>query len=252
MSLQDRIVSAMKKICGSSTREGLSAWRKQQEPNLSLGQSWEWVAVHVVQSFTEDGKTWTSATPGTDCRLEFGKIAKKKSNQKTNKKHNKKRPKSGQEGFVSMSEKRAKLQASGTLFPLHLHSYPVQRELLVQQNRPIPLHLQIGPQRRQNLQIKCTEKCAQAAAAAKEAMGNIAGLRSEFKCKEKSLCVVEKQVFVEFSGRVEVVLALGEKELCGFTNTRTCDFRYPTEIRKLFGEVAEFKRTSFVSAQINQ
>jgi hypothetical protein len=47
-------------------------------------------------------------------------------------------------------------------------------------------------------------------------LNNIAGLRGEFKCKEKSLCVVEKQVFVEFSGRVEVVLALGEKELCTF------------------------------------
>jgi hypothetical protein len=91
----------------------------------------------------------------------------------------------------------------------------------VQQDRPIALYLQIGPQKHQNLQIYATEKCAQlwgaqAAAAVKEAMDNITGLQSGFMGKEKSLCEVEKKLSVEFSGRVEAVLALGDKRAVRF------------------------------------
>jgi hypothetical protein len=36
MSLQDHIVSEMTAICGSSTNEGLGAWRRKQKPALKL------------------------------------------------------------------------------------------------------------------------------------------------------------------------------------------------------------------------
>ena len=176
---------------------------KNKKPMLRLGQSWEVVAVHVAQSFTEDGKTWTSATPGKVCRLEFAKFTKKKSNQKTNKK----RPKSGQEGHVSKPEKRAKLQVSGTPVPSYLLlsgqegfvSNSEKRANLQAAGRPVPLRLQTGKARREGTMVKVAAPRVQAAAGEQAAMYSIEELRSDFKKKETSLDGAERQAYAHFS-----------------------------------------------------